>query len=91
MKILKPKIVNQGYSTPQCEAPIGERDGYNRLNKSWQKEGFVPTQCNKASTIEINGHHYCRQHAGQIALDWWANGKLVEAKPESASRRKRKS
>ncbi len=60
----------------RCEAlvePPTHDDSY-RLRRFPDR----PEQCRRMSGIEIDGHKYCRLHAGRIALGRWLDGKLRE-------------
>lgn len=82
MRLTKPTVIKPlPVKTPQCcavvtlptaQAYLVER--YKRLRPEYD-----PNRCQKPSTVEIDGKHYCRSHAGQIALEKWIVGDLVEA------------
>jgi hypothetical protein len=79
---LKPIIVKpEPVRTPQCCIPVDpptraqhwRRDRYEKLRPE-----FDASLCQRESVIQHNGKHYCRVHAGQLALNMWLAGDLVE-------------
>ena len=44
-----------------------------RMDPAWD-----PDRCCRAAVMEIDGQHYCRTHAGSIALERWLSGELIE-------------
>jgi hypothetical protein len=80
---IKPKVIKpEPRHTPQCCVPVDppthaemwRRERYTRTRPS-----FDPDRCQRESVIDIDGNHYCRLHAGGIALERWLKGELTEA------------
>lgn len=80
-EILKPHVIKpKRVETPQCCVPVDppthaqhwRRDRYKKL-----RPHFDPDQCQRESTMMIDGKPYCRIHAGQLALEKWMTGELV--------------
>lgn len=67
--------------TPRCQHNVQMNGDYsqswrkNRYGDNWQK-------CTFPSVVEIDGKHYCRRHGGQIVLDKYIAGEIVD-KPEN--------
>lgn len=56
---------------PQCEHSViitrhEAVTGWRR--KRYGERGTVVNKCQRSASVEIDGKHYCRPHAGQIAL-----------------------
>lgn len=75
-KVLKPEPTH----TPQCCVPVDppshaqmwRRDRYVKL-----RPDFDPNRCQRESVVLIDGDHYCRLHAGGVALEKWLKGELI--------------
>lgn len=65
----------------QCEEtvlpPTHDNDWRRRNYK-----GPYPDNCRRMSAVEIDGRHYCRLHAGGIALERWLSGRLREVEED---------
>ena len=87
MRVIKPTVIRPArVETLQCEADV-----LLSPSESWRMErykrlrpNYNPLKCQKPSVIEIDGHCYCRSHAGAIALEKWIIGDLVETKDDVA-------
>lgn len=82
IKTLKPMLIKPApVTTPQCCVPVApptratmwRRERYKTLRPS-----FDPDRCQRESVVSVNGKHYCRIHAGVIALELWLSGDLIE-------------
>lgn len=66
-------------ATPRCEHKVqiqGWHDVKWRSNR-YENLGGMWDDCTFPSYCEIDGHYYCRRHAGQIVLEQFLDGKLV--------------
>jgi hypothetical protein len=79
--IKPPPIKPIRLQTPQCCAIIPA----NTQFEDWRKGRYAKlrphmdaARCQRESTVEINGSHYCRAHAGGMALEMWLSNQLVE-------------
>lgn len=57
----------------QCEHLVNSAELYG--NAEWRENrygnrGMIPEQCQKLARYCIDGKYYCRQHAGQLALNY---------------------
>lgn len=76
------KIAKSKITLPQCEFPVDEPI----RNKLWAKKGYKAEFCQKEAGIAIGAKCYCRQHAGQIALDKWLKGELTDESDNTVGR-----
>lgn len=74
----RPRIIDHTpvvFRFPRCEANITSeqtlnwRDGNERQIRKAERLGVGLFQCFQSGTYEIDGHWFCRKHAGLIALD----------------------
>lgn len=79
---VKPVVVKPArVVTPQCSEIIPADTRFEIWRKGrYQKlrPQFDPERCQRESTVQIDGRHYCSNHAGRIALAKWLKGDLVE-------------
>lgn len=80
-EILKPQVVRPvRVETPQCEAEVNEpypsgswrKDRYSKL-----RPHFDPAHCQHESVFKLDGHYFCKKHAGIYTLEKWLKGELV--------------
>lgn len=66
---------------PRCEHRVvtnmGWREAMHREGRGRYAEGD-PDQCTRDAVVKVDGVPMCRRHAGQVVLDKWLSGKLVE-------------
>lgn len=79
---LKPFVVKpEPVKTPQCSVVVPANSHFDEWRKGRYQQlrpHMKPEQCQRESVVQIDGKHYCRIHAGKLALDLWLSGKLVE-------------
>ncbi|MBA8881661.1 hypothetical protein [Phyllobacterium myrsinacearum] len=81
LTVLKPVVIKPApVQTPQCcievPAPGHNQTWRNRYRN--KRPHLDPDLCQHASTVKIDGKHYCTPHAGQLALKKWLAGELIE-------------
>lgn len=75
IRALRPaKIANKKITLPQCDAAVD----VPIRSKMWAKKNYDPKRCQKEAGIAIGAKCYCRQHAGQLALEMWLRHELKE-------------
>lgn len=70
--------------TPPCDAMVADTTEHGRAWRRMKNEGTPrgELQCCRDAVVELDGKHYCRIHAGFVALDMYLNGRLVPAPPK---------
>lgn len=56
----------------QCQHMVNNAELYGNLEwreRRYGGRGKIPQHCQKVARYEIDGKGYCRQHAGQLALE----------------------
>jgi hypothetical protein len=76
VKLLRPINLHRDLPGPQCSEIVAPPT-HNLEYRSQKLRGNTDC-CQRSSAVEIDGRHYCRLHAGKIALARWVDGRLVE-------------
>ena len=66
--------------TPRCQHKVqvmGWHDERWRTGRYADRPGDWD-QCTFPSVVIVNGRHYCRRHGGQVVLDLYLEGKIVD-------------
>lgn len=82
IQAIKPQVIkSERVVTPQCCVKVDDPTH----NKTWRSQrysklrpDFDPAYCQRESSFMIDGKTYCRPHAGQITLNMWCEGELVQ-------------
>jgi hypothetical protein len=86
---LNKRPVGRSGFPPQCQMIVEPQSPcddewrqkrYERRKSTAGRLGFNwdPKLCQKSAAYSINDCAYCRGHAGQLAIEKWTNGELVE-------------
>lgn len=83
IKAIKPIIIKpERVVTPQCCVKVDDPSH----NKSWRAQHYTKIRpefdsayCQRESSFIIDGKNYCRPHAGQVTLEMFCDGRLIEA------------